>query len=154
MDRLALVGAVAVAVAVAAGAPRVARADDPAGAGGAGVAGGGRTFSEQLADRLTELGDAIGDHVGALSLDAVRFRLDGRARRAHLRLAGESRWLSLTIEGDVHFRGGGAQVEAAIDLTLAGRGLRLELPDFEVVPRSFLGERYVEVRLPLVRGTF
>jgi hypothetical protein len=114
----------------------------------------GRTYSERIADELTLLGDAIDGHLGQLTLDRVTFRVDGRQRRARLRLAGETRYLSMTIQSDVHFRQGAAKVDAAIDLRVAGRGLRLELPDFEVLPRSYLGERYVEVRLPLVRGTF
>jgi len=114
----------------------------------------GRTYSERIADELTLLGDSIDGHLGQLTLDRVKFRVDGRQRRAHLRLAGETRYLSMTIQSDVHFRSGAAQVDAVIDLRVAGRGVRLELPDFEVMPRSYLGERYVEVRVPLIRGTF
>ncbi len=114
----------------------------------------GRTYSERIADQLTVLGDTIDGHVGPLTLDTVKFRVDGRARRANLRLAGETRYLSLHVRGDVHFRRGAAEVDAAIDLVVGGHALRLELPDFEVLPRSYLGERYVEVRVPLVRGSF
>lgn len=114
----------------------------------------GRTYSERIADELTLLGDSIDGHIGQLTLDKVKFRVDGRARRAHLRLAGETRYLSMTIQSDVHFRSGAAGVDTVIDLRVAGRGVRLELPEFEVMPRSYLGERYVEVRVPIIRGTF
>jgi hypothetical protein len=100
------------------------------------------------------LGDSVNGHVGALTLDAVKFRIDGPARRARLRIAGESRYLSLKLEGDIHFRRGAAEVDAAVDLVVGGHAVRLELPDFEVMPRSYLGERYVEVRVPLIRGSF
>lgn len=114
----------------------------------------GRTYSELIAQRLTVLGDGVDGHLGALTLDAVKFRIDGPQRRAKLRLAGESRFLSLKVEGDVHFRRGAAEVDATIDLMVAGQTVRLELPDFEVMPRSYLGEHYVEVRVPLIRGSF
>ena len=114
----------------------------------------GRTYSERIADSLTLLGESIDGHLGQLTLDSVKLEIDGRARRAHLRLAGETRYLSMTIQSDVHFRSGAAAVDAVIDLRVAGRGLRLELPDFEVMPRSYLGEKYVELRLPILRGTF
>lgn len=114
----------------------------------------GRTYSERIADSLTLLGETVDGHLGQLTFDAVKLEIDGRARRAHLRLAGETRYLSMTIQSDVHFRSGAAAVDAVIDLRVAGRGVRLELPDFEVLPRSYLGEKYVEVRLPLIRGSF
>jgi hypothetical protein len=114
----------------------------------------GRTYSERIADELTLLGDTIDGHVRPLTLDSVKFRVDGRGRRAHLRVARETRYLSLTIQSDVHFRRGAAGVDTVIDLRVAGKAMRFELPEFEVVPRSYLGERYVEVRVPLLRGTF
>ena len=114
----------------------------------------GRTYSELIARQLTVLGEGVDGHLGALTLDAVKFRIDGRQRRAKLRLAGESRFLSLTVEGDVHFRRGAAEVDAKIDLMVGGHAVHFELPDFEVMPRSYLGERYVEVRVPLIRGSF
>jgi hypothetical protein len=114
----------------------------------------GRTYSERIADELTLLGDTIDGHLGPLTLDSVKFKVDGRARKAHVRLAGETRYLSMKIESDVHFRSGAAGVDTVVDLRVAGRAMRFELPQFEVLPRSYLGERYVEVRLPLIKGTF
>ncbi|HUQ02844.1 MAG TPA: hypothetical protein VM261_10135 [Kofleriaceae bacterium] len=114
----------------------------------------GRTYSERIADELTLLGDTIDGHLGPLTLDSVKLKVDGRARKAHVRLAGESRYLSMTIHSDVHFRRGGAGVDTLVDLRVAGRALRFELPQFEVLPRSYLGERYVEVRVPIIKGTF
>lgn len=117
--------------------------------------GKGRTFSERIAEQLTLLGDSVNGHVGALSLETIKFRIDGAKRRAHLRLAaGESRYLALEIEGDIHFRRGAAEVDAKVDLMIGGHAVRFELPDFEVMPRSYLGDRYVEVRVPLLRGSF
>src|SRR5689334_3680553 len=53
----------------------------------------GRSYSERIEDELTLLGDTIDGHLGQLTLDTVKFRVDGRARRAQLRLAGETRYL-------------------------------------------------------------
>lgn len=129
-------------------------ADAPIAIHGTPQIGKGRTYSERIAEQLTLLGDSVNGHVGALSLDTIKFRIDGQRRRAHLRLAGETRYLALKIEGDIHFRRGAAEVDAKVDLMIAGHAVRFELPDFEVMPRSYLGERYVEVRVPLFRGSF
>jgi hypothetical protein len=114
----------------------------------------GRTYSERIADELTLLGDTIDGHLGPLTLDSVKFRVDGRARRAQLRLAGETRYLSMTIQSDVHFQRGAADVATVVDLRVVGHAVRFELPQFQVAPQSYLGERYVEVRVPIIRGTF
>jgi hypothetical protein len=114
----------------------------------------GRSFSDRIAEQLTLLGESVDGHLGLLTQDSLRLRIDGRARRARVRLAGETRYLSLRVSGDLHFRRGAAEVDARIDLLIGGHTLGLELPDFEVVPRSFAGERYVEVRVPLLRGSF
>lgn len=114
----------------------------------------GRSFSDRIAEQLTLMGETVDGHLNLLTQDSLRLQIDGRSRRAHVRLAGETRYLSLRVSGDMHFRSGAAQVDARIDLLVAGRKLSLELPDFEVVPRSFAGERYVEVRVPLLRGSF
>jgi hypothetical protein len=45
-------------------------------------------------------------------------------------------------------------VTTKVELGIVGRQLKLELPDFEMVPRSFGNERWVEVRLPLLEGKF
>jgi len=110
--------------------------------------------SEQIADSFTELGDEIDAHLGILSAGVVSLRLDGRTRQAHVGFDLEGERMTLRFHSDVHLRGGVARVDARIDLSLVGRHLHLELPDFEVVPRSFAGERYVELRLPLLTGSF
>ena len=139
-----------IALTVAAAAP--ARADElevltP-------IPGRGPSFREQIEARLTELGNSVDGHLRLLTLDSVQFKLDGHARHARLRLAGDTGFLSLKLESNVHFRHGAASIDAAVQVAIAGHALRLELPDFEVVPRSYLGERYVEIRVPVIRGSF
>jgi len=115
---------------------------------------GGGSITDRLADKLTQLGDEIDARLGPLSGDALDFRLDGRNRNLHLRVRGEGRGLGLRLGGNVHFDDGAAQVHATLDLAVVGQSLHLELPRFDLVPRSFAGEHYVELRLPLVEGSF
>ena len=113
------------------------------------------SFREQMELRLTELGTSVDGHLRALTLDTVQFKLDGRTRRARLRFAGgDSGFLSLKLESNIHFRHGAAAIDTALQVGIAGHAVRLELPKFEVVPRSYLGERYVEIRVPVIHGSF
>ncbi len=120
--------------------------------------GGARlTLSQQITDELTELGNTLGHHMGALSNEMVAVRFDGRRRRAKVRLGlandGE-RFLVFRLDGDVHFTHGVARVTAKLDVGIAGRVVHLELPDFEMVPTSYRGDRGVEIRLPLFKRSF
>jgi hypothetical protein len=114
----------------------------------------GRSFSDQIADKLTLLGDTVDGHLGRLTLDHLELHFDGHTRVAKLRLSGETRRMSLRLDGDILFDNGCARVDARIDLGIAGRHVHLDLPDFEMVPRSLNDERYVEYKLPIVEGTF
>jgi hypothetical protein len=114
-----------------------------------------RSFSEQIADRLTWLGQEMDTHLGALSMDRMDLRFDGRNRRAKIGLGkGDGGLLSMRIASDVKFERGLARVATRINLTLNGTKLAVQLPDFELVPRNFAGENYLEVRIPLLEGTF
>ena len=114
-----------------------------------------RSYSQQIADRLTALGDELDAHLGELSLDRFDLKFDGRARRAKLRLGkGDGENLSMRIDGDVLFDDGMAKVDAKIDLRIGGHRMQLELPQVDFVPRSWEGEHYLEVRLPIIHGQF
>ncbi|MBS1118911.1 MAG: hypothetical protein H6Q90_1139 [Deltaproteobacteria bacterium] len=113
------------------------------------------TLSEQITDQLTALGNQLGYHLDVLSQDMVALRVDGRRRRAYLSVgAGEGTYLSFRLASDVHFTQGLARVATTVDLGIAGRTMHLELPEVEMVPASYRGERGVEVRLPLFRRRF
>ena len=113
------------------------------------------TLSQQITEQLTTLGNTFGQHIDALSKDTLHLRFDGRRRRAFVRLgAGESRYLTFRLASDVHFTEGIARISTRVDLAIAGRALRLELPQVEMTPTEYRGERGVVVRLPLLRGTF
>jgi hypothetical protein len=113
------------------------------------------SMSYQLKEHLTLYSNELGMHLSNLSFNLVNLRFDAHTQRARLRLGGEvGKQLSLRIDGDVHFQRGLARVRTRVELGVVGRQLKFELPDFEMVPRSFAGERWVEVRLPLLEGTF
>jgi hypothetical protein len=112
-------------------------------------------MSQQIVDQLTELGNQLGYHLDLLSLDLIALRVDGRRRRVHLGVAaGERGFLSFQLGGDFHFVDGLARVTTRIDLAIAGHTLELELPEVELAPASYRGERGVEVRLPIVNRRF
>ena len=48
-----------------------------------------------------------------------------------------------------YFTQGKARVQGRIDLGIGSHEFHLELPDVDMVPASYRGERGVEVRLPL-----
>jgi hypothetical protein len=115
---------------------------------------GGRSLSDQIAAKLTLLGTAIDAHLGGLTLDALDFRIDGAGRRARVRLNAAARRLALCLDGNVRFERGLARVATRVDLAVGGGRWQLQLPEIELVPRSHAGEHYVEIRLPLLEGTF
>lgn len=115
----------------------------------------GPSFSQQVLDELSFLGNELGTHLDTLTLELFALRFDGRRRRMHVGVGtSDNRYLSLRVSGDLHFTGGMAKVSTQVQLGLAGRTLSLELPEVEVEPTSFRGERGVVLRLPILQGTF
>jgi hypothetical protein len=103
-----------------------------------------------ITDRLTWLGNTLGEHLDLLSGDMVQLRFDGRRRRAHVRLGGGTvDALQIQFDGDVQFDDANARVRACIDLALHGHLLHLDLPDFEVRPTEYHGDHGVQVQLPV-----
>jgi hypothetical protein len=112
-------------------------------------------LSEQITDRLTLLGNTVGYHLDVLSHETLSLRFDGRRRRAYVRLGGgESQYLTFRLASDVHFTDGLARISTHVNLSVAGRELNLQLPELEMTPTEYQGERGVVVRLPLLRGHF
>jgi hypothetical protein len=108
------------------------------------------SLEDQITDRLTEIGNALGHHLDLLSHDTFQLRVDARRRRAHLRIGGgDSGGLALRLDGDIQFEDLNAHVCARLDVALRGHALRLELPAFEMSPVSYRGDHGVELRVPL-----
>lgn len=107
-------------------------------------------LSQQITDELTELGNFIGTHVNVLSDDILMMKFDGRRRYARIRFGtGEGQYLRFKFDSDWFFAKGKARVHARVDLGIGTHQFHLELPDIDMVPASYHGDRGVEVRLPL-----
>jgi hypothetical protein len=108
------------------------------------------SLEDQITDRLTELGNALGHHLDLLSHDTFQLKVDARRRRAHLQLGGgDSAHLALRLDSDIQFDDANARVCARLDLALRGHAVSLELPPFEMSPVSYRGDHGVELRVPL-----
>ena len=113
------------------------------------------SLSQQIQERLTLLGNTLGYHLDVLSRETLSLRFDGRRRRAYVRLGGgEAQFLTFQLASDVHFTEGLARITTRVDLAVAGRAFHLELPEVEMTPTEYHGERGVVVRLPLLRRSF
>jgi hypothetical protein len=113
------------------------------------------TLSQQIQDQLTELGNQLGYHLDTLSHDMIGLRIDARRQRAFVRIGGgDERFLRFDLASDIHFTQGLARVNTKVDLRFRGRKLELELPEAEVVPANYRGERGVEIRVPIFRRRF
>jgi hypothetical protein len=110
-------------------------------------------IGDDLAARLARLGEAIDAELGALSLDAVQFRIDGRARRAYLGVHRDGPRVGFRIESSIGVRRDAAAIDTRLEAAIGGRHLALVVP-IELVPRSYLGERYLEVSVPIIRQPF
>src|SRR5215510_14849697 len=117
--------------------------------------GHGLSLEDQITDRLTQLGNELGRHLDLLSHDMFQLTVDGRHRRARVRLgAGDSSLLAFEFAGDIQFDSINARVDARIDLSFHGHLLHLELPTFEMSPAEYRGDYGVELRLPLFLRKF
>lgn len=113
------------------------------------------SLSQQIADQLAELGNVVGTHLDVLSSDMLWMQFDGRRRRAYVRVGGgNEQFLTLRLASDVLFRDGRALINTKIDVAIAGKALHLDLPELEMVPASYRGERGVELRWPVFKRTF
>jgi hypothetical protein len=138
---LGWVGIVLIAGGAVVAAPAPARADEAVLDGPPELVRA-RPMREQLADVFDEVGAAIDEH------------LDTRHRRGRIRVRGEVARAALALDSNVRWERGGAHVTARIDLRLGDHAVRIDVPEFEVRPTSVDGERGVEVRVPLITGTF
>jgi hypothetical protein len=108
------------------------------------------SLEDQITERLTMMGNELGRHLDLLSHETFQLTVDGRRRRAQVRLGGgDAQRLSIRIAGDIQFDEINAQIHTRIDLSFRGRLLHLELPMFEMAPTTYRGDYGVELRLPL-----
>lgn len=113
------------------------------------------SMSDQITDVMTNLGNTLGDHIDLLSADMVALRFDGRARRARVKVGIIDTGLAtLSVDSVVHFSDGMAAVEARICFGIAGHVVHVDLPEVEMLPTEYHGEKGVQLRVPLYRYFF
>ncbi|MBA3541557.1 MAG: hypothetical protein H0T79_18230 [Deltaproteobacteria bacterium] len=109
----------------------------------------GPSLAQRLTDTFSDLGNELGRHMHTLSGDRISMRFDGRQRRASFRVAtGDPRYFTFVVATDIQFTGALARVRTRIDFSVHGRKLKLELPDFEMMPQSYQGDRIVVLLVP------
>lgn len=116
------------------------------------------SLSEQITERLTDIGNRFGEHLDLLSQDMFQLKVDGRRRRAHIRLGGgggeADDLFTFRIDGEIQFDDLNARVEAHIDLGFHDHLLRLELPAFQVQADEYRGEYGVQLEVPVIEKRF
>lgn len=113
------------------------------------------SLSSKIKDRLEVLSEEVDGHLSEISFDMLSLHYDAGSNTAKIDVdAGDDEALGLSINSHVAFDHGAAKVKAHLDLGVAGRRLSFDLPEVDMVPRSFGGKRYVELQLPLVQGNF
>lgn len=113
------------------------------------------SISERLKSNVTLLSEELGQHLSAMSLDTFSLRFDAHTNQGNVGVdLGDTENLSFKVDSDIAIRGGAARVKARLDLGIAGRRVSFDLPEFDMVPRSFEGKSYVELRLPLIERNF
>jgi hypothetical protein len=107
------------------------------------------SLEDQITDHLTQLGNELGRHLDLVTHELFQLRVDGRHRRAHVRIGGGSDAVALSVDGDIQFDDANAHVQCRLAVALRGHAVSLALPPFEMSPASYRGDRGVELRLPL-----
>jgi len=109
----------------------------------------------QLTDSLTDLGNLLGYHLDLLSNDMFALRFDGRHRRARFKFGViDSDFVTFKFDSVVHFSDGMAKIEAHFDVGIAGHVVHVDMPDMEMLPAEYHGERGVELRVPVFQRYF
>ncbi len=112
------------------------------------------SLKDRVTKNLTLMSNEMGLHMKTLTGDMVDMTFDVRARKARVKLNAGSEGLSLNLDSKLVMRGKIARVSTTLDLDLFGESLSLDLPDFELVPQSWQGQRWVEFRVPIIEGRF
>jgi hypothetical protein len=110
----------------------------------------------KMVDKVVALtNDFFDQHVDLLTYDMLHLRVDAEHRAAKIAIGGgDRRVVKLRVAGDVEVVDGTARIHSRLALGLGGKQLDVRLPNVDVAPASYHGERGVEVRLPLLRRAF
>jgi hypothetical protein len=112
-------------------------------------------FGKQVMTKVVDATNGFfAKHVDRLSHEWVVIRVDGEQQRAKLAIGAGLGGYRLRVASDVTVVDGTARVTPRLALAVAGKSLDVRLPTVDVAATTFRGERGVELRLPVVRGTF
>jgi len=115
----------------------------------------GVALSTRVQLRLNDYGNEAALQLGQLTMGLVQMRLDVLGRDARFNLGGgDPESFRLHLDSHVVVNQSTARVQSRIDLSVAGYGLALELPEFDMSTESVNGERAVAVRIPIFEGDF
>lgn len=112
------------------------------------------SLGHQLQAKLSLWGNELGDQLQLLTLDLVDLDFDVLSRRADLRLGTVTQRVGFLINGHIQMRGNVARIKTRLTLGLEDSHFELDLPTFEVASQSVQGERSVELRVPILEGSF
>jgi hypothetical protein len=110
----------------------------------------------KIVDKVVAMTNQFFDqHVDLLTYDFLHLRVDAEHRAAKIAVGGgDARLLQLRVAGNVEVVDGTARIKSRVAFGIAGKRMDLRLPNVDVAPASYRGERGVEVRLPLLRRSF
>jgi hypothetical protein len=112
-------------------------------------------LSIQITDELTSIGNLIGTSMNDLTDDTIGLKFDGRKRRAQLHVGtGDGQYLRFNLDSDWHFSDGKARIAAKLQLGIGDHQLNIDLPDMEMSPAEYHGDRGVELRVPVFERTW
>ncbi len=113
------------------------------------------TLGQQLTDTLTDLGNQLGYHLDQLSADTLVMQFDARQRKAHVKFGVfESEYATFSVDTIIHFTDGLASIDARLCVGVGDHVMHVNLPEVEMLPTEYHGERGVQLRLPLYRRYF
>jgi len=108
------------------------------------------SLEDQITERISAAGNAVGDHLETLSHDMFRLKVDARHRRAHLGLGGgDTEHFALRLDSDIQFEDLDAHFQTQIGFGYHGHTVQFALPMFEVTPAEYRSNYGVAVKLPL-----
>ena len=110
----------------------------------------------KMVDKVVAMTNQFFDqHVDLLTHDMLQLRVDAEQRAAKIAVGGgDARVVKLRVSGNVEVVDGTARIHSRVAFGIGGKQIDLRLPNVDVAPASYRGERGVEVRLPLMRGSF
>lgn len=108
------------------------------------------SLEDQITDRISAAGNAVGSQLEELSHDMFRLKVDARHRRAHLRLGGgDDEHLAIRLDSDIQFDDLDAHFQTQIGVGYHGHTVQLALPMFELAPAEYRSNYGIAVKLPL-----